>query len=137
MADDDVRAGLRHRLGVVGGEDVRSGEHVLGVREGDQFDLERVGHARLLEIGAHDPVDQSDSREILHARKAQTLEVVEKRVEQAEGIGAVDAGENRRVLDHRQHFPRHVPHDLVGVAVGEQRRRASLGPPCGSGRNCR
>ena len=91
----------------------------LARASGDHLDLERVGHACLFEIGAHDPVDQSDRRKILHAREAETLEVVEKRIEQAKGIGAVDAGENRRVLDDRQHFLRHVPHDLVGVAVGE------------------
>ena len=34
-------------------------------------------------------------------------------------MGAVDAGENRRVLDDRQHFPRHVSHDLVSIGVSK------------------
>ena len=119
MADDHVRARLRHRLRVVDGKDIRRRQHVLGASKGDHFDLERVGHAGLFEIGAHDPVDQSDGRKVLHARKAETLEVVEKRIEEAKRIGAVDAGEHRRLLDHRQHFMRHVAHDLVGVAIGE------------------
>jgi len=42
VADDDVRAGLRHRLGVGGAENVRGREHILGANEGDEFDLEGV-----------------------------------------------------------------------------------------------
>ena len=50
------------------------------------------------------------------------------------GIGAVDAGEHRRVLDHRQHLARHLLDDLVGVAVGEQaRRRAAPGHAVAAG----
>ena len=41
-------------------------------------------------------------------------------VEVAEGVGAVHPGEDRGVLDHRQHLVRHLHDDLVGVAVGEQ-----------------
>ena len=51
---------------------------VLDASKRDHFDLERVGHACLFEIGAHDPIDQSDRRKILHAREAETLEVIEK-----------------------------------------------------------
>ena len=39
---------------------------------------------------------------------------------QHERVGAVDAGEDRRVADHRQHLDGHLLHDRVGVAVGEQ-----------------
>ena len=46
----------------------------------------------------------------------------------AEGIGAVDPGDNRRVLDHRQHFARHVHHDRIGIAIGhEPGERAATG----------
>ena len=37
-----------------------------------------------------------------------------------ERVGAVDAGQHRRVLHHRQHLVRHLADDLVGVAVGQQ-----------------
>ena len=37
-----------------------------------------------------------------------------------ERVGAVHAGQHRRVLHHRQHLVRHLADDLVGVAVGEQ-----------------
>ena len=40
-------------------------------------------------------------------------------------------------LHHRQHLARHLLDDLVGVAVGQQARRASRARPCGSGRSCR
>ena len=48
------------------------------------------------------------------------LQLVEEHVHEAERIGAVDAGEHRRVLHDRQHLARHLHHDLVGVAVGHQ-----------------
>ena len=37
-----------------------------------------------------------------------------------ERIGAVDAGEHRRLLHDRQHLARHLDDDVVGIAVGEQ-----------------
>jgi hypothetical protein len=49
---------------------------VLDASKRDHFDLERVGRACLFEIGAHDPIDQSDHLKILHAREAETLEVI-------------------------------------------------------------
>jgi hypothetical protein len=49
---------------------------VLDASKRDHFDLDRVGRDCLFEIGSHDPVDQSDRREILHAREAETLEVI-------------------------------------------------------------
>ena len=39
---------------------------------------------------------------------------------QQERIGAVHAGDNRRVADHGQYLVRHFQHDVVGVAVGQQ-----------------
>ena len=60
--------------------------------------------------------------------EAHRLELVEEHVHQAERVGAVDAGKHRRVLDHGQHLGRHLDHDLVGVAVGQQpRERAAAG----------
>ena len=53
------------------------------------------------------------------------------------GIRAVHAGEDGRPLDDRQDLIGHFLDDLVGVAVGEQPRRACRAPPSGSGRSCR
>ena len=50
------------------------------------------------------------------------------------GIGAVDAGEHRRVLDDRQDLARHLEDDLVGVAVGQQAgQRAAAGHAVAAG----
>ena len=64
---------------------------------GDHVDLEAVAHAGLLEGGSHRAVEEPDSGEVLHAGEAESLEVGEEGIEQEEGIGAVDAGEDRRV----------------------------------------
>src|SRR3546814_17232338 len=45
---------------------------------------------------------------------------LEEAVEQAEGVGAVYAGQHRRVAGDRQHLVRHLHDDLVGIAVGEK-----------------
>ena len=97
MADDDVGAGLRHRRGLALAEDIGRRQHVLGMRLGDHVDLEPVGHAGLFEIGAEDAVDEADGREVLHAGEAERLELVEEHVHDAERIGAVDAGQHRRL----------------------------------------
>ena len=62
------------------------------------------------------------------------LELVEEAVEQAERIGAVDAGQHRRARGHRQHLARHFDDDLVGVAIGEQAgERAAAGHAVAAG----
>ena len=48
------------------------------------------------------------------------LELGQEDLGQVERIGAVDAGEHRRVLHDRQHLAGHVDDDLVGVAVRQQ-----------------
>ena len=58
--------------------------------------------------------------EVLHAGEAERLDLVEKGVHPPERIGAVDPGQHRRALDDRQHLARHLDHDGIGVAVGEQ-----------------
>ena len=137
MADDDVGAGLGHGGRVVLVEDIGRRQQVLGVRQRDHVDLQPVGHAGFLEIGAEGAVDQPDGREVLDAGEADRLELRRGMVEQAERIGAVDAGQHRRVRDHRQDLAGHLDDDLVGVAIGQQARTASRGRPSGSGRNCR
>ena len=104
------------------------------MRQRDHVDLEPEAHAGLLEALAHRAVEQADGREILHAGKAHRLQLGEELRHQHERVGAVDAGQHRRVLDHRQHLARHVLDDLVGVAIGEQpRRRAAAGHAVAAG----
>jgi hypothetical protein len=91
VGDDDVRAGVGHGLGLGLVEHVRRGQHVLGASQPDQVDLQAVAHAGLLEVLADLAVEEAHGREVLDAGEAQGLEVVEERVEQAEGVGAVDA----------------------------------------------
>jgi hypothetical protein len=120
MADDDIRARTRHRCGIGFGEDIGRRQHVFFARLADHLDFERVAHAGIFEIGAERAVDQADGREILHAGETEAFEVVEKRLHQAERIGAVNSGEDGRVFDDGQHLARHFDDDLVGVAIGEE-----------------
>ena len=71
---------------------------------------------------AHRAVEQADGRKILDAGKTHRLQFGQELRHQHERIGAVDAGQHRRVLHHGQHLVRHLLDDLVGVAVGEQAR---------------
>ena len=128
MADEDVGARLRHRHRILTGEHIGRGEHVHGGGSGDQLDLQSVAHAGLLEIGAEDAVDQPDGREVLDAGKAQSLQLAEEFVGDQERVGAVDAGEDRGVADHREHLVRHFDDDVVGVAISHQPgQRAAAG----------
>ena len=66
--------------------------------------------------------------------KPSALRSVEEAVEQAERVGAVDAGQHRRALHHRQHLAGHLHDDLVGVAVGQQAgERAAAGHAVAAG----
>ena len=97
MADDDIGACDRHRGRFRFAEDIRRRQHVLVTRLRDHVDLQRVGHAGLFEIGAEDTVDQADGRKVLHARKAQHLQLIQETIHVAEGVGAIDAGQHRRL----------------------------------------
>ena len=60
--------------------------------------------------------------------KPSAISALQELVGDHERVGAVDAGQHRRVLHHRQHLVRHLADDLVGVAVGQQaRQRAAAG----------
>ena len=121
MRDDDVGAGLGHGARLVRVEHIGRGQQVELVRLGDHVDLEPKAHAGLLETLAHRAVEQADRREILHAGETHRLQLGEKHAaSMTKRIGAVDAGEHRRVLHHRQHLAGHFLDDLVGVAIGEQ-----------------
>ena len=52
--------------------------------------------------------------------KPKRLDLIEKGVHAPERIGAVDPGQHRRALDDRQHLARHLDHDRIGVAVGQE-----------------
>ena len=97
MGDDDVGAGLRHGARLVGVEDIGRGQQVELVRRGDHVDLQPEAHAGLLETLPHGAVEQADGRKILHAGKAHRFQFGQEARHQDEGIGAVDAGQHRRV----------------------------------------
>ena len=120
VGDDDVGAGAGHGARLVGGEDVGRGQEVEGVGGGDHVDLEAVAHAGLLEGGAHGAVEEADGGEVLHAGEAEVLQLAQEGVEEEEGVGAVDAGEDRGVADDGEHLGGHLLDDLVGVAEGEE-----------------
>src|SRR5581483_2245677 len=134
MADDDIGPGNGHRGGLLLAEHIGRGQHVLLMRLGDHVDLQRIGHAGFLQIGAEDAVDQPDGREALHAGEAERLQLIEEHIHVAEGIGAIDAGEHRRPGHDRQHLCRHLHHDGVGIAVShEAGERAASGHAIAAG----
>ncbi len=134
VGDDDVRPRLRHRLGVGLAENIWGGEKLLLAGESDHVDLERVAHPGFFQVGAEHAVDQADCGEVLHAREADPFHVVEEAIHDPERVGAVDACQHRRVLHDRQHLARHVHHDGVRVAVGQQpRQRAAARHPEAAG----
>ena len=57
--------------------------------------------------------------------KPERAELLEEELRDDERVGAVDAGEHRRVLHDREHLVGHLLDDLVGVAVREETRRAA------------
>jgi len=91
----------------------------------DHVHFEAEAHAGLFEVLAEGSVDQADGGEILHAAEAGSLYFTQKRLHDAKGIGAADAGEDRRVLDHGKNFAGHVHDDLIGVAVGHHAGHAA------------
>ena len=104
--DEHVRARLRHRVRVRDGEHVRAGEEPELVRLADHVHLERVRHARLLQVLAERAVDEADSGEILHAAEADVLELSQEARHDAEWVRATHARHYARVLDDRDDFVR-------------------------------
>ena len=134
VGDDDVGAGRRHEPGFLGVEDVRGREEVEGAGGGNEIDLVVVAHPRLLEICPEHAVDEADGGKVLNPGKAHVFQLAEEPIAEEEWIGAVDAGEDGRVLHGRQHFAGHVADDFVGVAVGEKPgQRAAPGHPVAAG----
>src|SRR5882757_1138670 len=125
VGDDDVGAGVRHRLGLLLVEDVRGGDEVDPVGLADHVDLKGVGHAGLFEVLPEVAVDQAHGREVLHAGEAQIGELPQEARDVAEGVGAADAGQDRGLLDDGQDFGGHLHDDGVGVAVGHESREGA------------
>ena len=79
------------------------------MREADDVHLELVAHARLFERLAHVAVEEADGREVLDAGEAERAQLLQEELRHDERIGAVDAGEHRRLLDDRQDLVRPSP----------------------------
>ena len=78
-----------------------------------------------LERLPHVAVEEPDGGEVLDAGESQRAQLLEKELRDDERVRAVDAGEHRRLLHDRQHLVGHLLDDLIGVAVGEEARRAA------------
>ena len=137
VRDDQVGAGVGHALRLRRVEHVRRRQQVHLARQADDVDLELVAHAGFLEGLAHVAVEQADRREVLDAGEAERPQLLEEQLRDDERIGAVDAGEHRRLLHDRQHLVGHLLDDLVGVAVGEQPGRAAAPGHAVAARSCR
>ena len=85
-----------------------------------EIDLLTIRHASLFEIDPHDAVDQPDGWKILDAGKANGLHVIEEFIENAEGIGAVDASEHGCPPHDRQDLVGHLHDNLIGIAIGQE-----------------
>ena len=123
VGNDDVRPGASHRLGFGGDERVGRGQQILLPGEADHFDFLVEAHARLFEIDAKRSVDQADGGKVLHAGKADRLDLIEKDVHQAKRIRPTDPGKHRRFADDGQDFLRHLHDDAVRIPVGHHPRK--------------
>ena len=122
VRDEDVGPGLGHRAGVLRREDVRTRQQVELPGGPDHVHLERVAHSRLLEVLAEHAVDQADRREVLDPGEPDLLDLAQEDRHEPERIRAADAGEDGRRPGDREHLARHLHHDRVRVAVGQQAR---------------
>lgn len=107
------------------------------MRLANHVDFQVVGHASLFEVSTELSVDESDSREVLHACKAQVFQLLEEGGHGAERVGSADAGNDWSVFDDWQDFlglknvsewldhfeviePYHVNDDIVSIAIGHE-----------------
>ena len=74
------------------------------VGDGNGLDLFVIAHAGAFQILAEVAVQEADGGEVLHAAEANLLELLEKDMFEAEGIGTADAGQDRRILHDREYF---------------------------------
>ena len=125
VSDDQVGAGVGHALGLRRIEDVGRRQQVQLARQPDDVDFELIAHAGFLEGLAHVAIEEADGRKVLDAREAQRPQLFEEESGDDERIGAVDAGEDRRLLHDREDLVGHLLDDLVGVPVREEPRGAA------------
>ena len=125
VGDDEVGTRAGHALGLGRIEDVGRRQQIQLAGEPDDVDFELVAHAGFLEGLAHVAIEETDRREVLNAGEAQRPKLFEEESGDDERIGPVDAGEDRCLLDDREHLVGHLLDDLVGVPVREETRGAS------------
>ncbi len=99
---------------------IRAQLEETGMGYGLEVEMIRAAHARLLELSADSAVEEAHGGKVLHPREPQRGQPRQEVLGDHEGVRAVDAGEHRRALDHGQHLPGHVQHDVVGIAVGHE-----------------
>jgi hypothetical protein len=120
VCDQEVRPRSCHGFGLLRLEHIRRGQEIFFVRQLDHRDFQAVTHAGLFQVLAKSPVDQSNGRKILHSRKTNRGDLLQKDIELAERIRAIDSREHRCFLDDWQNLVRHFHHNMVGVAACEQ-----------------
>src|ERR1700676_562823 len=86
----------------------------------DHFYFTVVTHPGFLHVHSGPAFEQPNRWEILHSLKANLLELLQEIRHQPEGIGSTNSSEHGNVFYHRNHFPRHLHHDLVRVPVRQQ-----------------
>lgn len=130
MRHNDIRTSFCHQLCLLRVEHIRRRHQIHLVSNPHHLNLSIIPHPRLLQILAEIPIDETDSREVLHAREPQVLELAQEAPHVSSWIRAADAGDDGRVLDDRQHVRGHLDHHVVGVRVRhEARERTSAVHP--------
>src|SRR6478672_6751003 len=119
VGDENVRTSLRHGDRLRRIENIRSRQEVLFMGQVDHLNLQGVAHSGFFQVLPEGSVDQSDSRKVLHARKADSGDAVEEAIEVAKRVGAIYSCEHGRSLDDWQDFLCHFHHDVIGIAISQ------------------
>ena len=90
------------------------------MRLANHVDLFPEAHVRPFQLHPEPSVDQPHCREVVDARKAQRVELLEQIPHLPHRVGAHHPGDHRHVLDDWQHLAlAHILDDLIGIAKGE------------------
>ena len=87
--------------------------------DADHFDLLVIGDPHALDVLAVNVGIGAHRREILHAREAELLYLLEKDVHIAKGIVGKNPCQHRRLFYHRKHDPAQLEHDTVCIPQRE------------------